>query len=193
MLISHTFNLETVGVNEARIFEHIGRFTVEAAHIDQRLSVLLAWATGAGDWKKAQSIFADLTVSTKLNLLKKALPEDWGDKNALMNAVQKIQNYRNNLAHSTVHTLLNVDTGDAQYIKKRESKGGQRETIDLDELKTWELRASMLHAALLVLTNSFLVTREIREAELRTLCFQVRHDPTPETLAALDFILPARG
>ncbi|WP_059390196.1 hypothetical protein [Arthrobacter sp. Hiyo1] len=44
-----------------------------------------------------------------------------------------------------------------------------------------------------VLTNSFLVTHEIRGAELRTLCFQVRHDPTPETLEALDFILPARG
>lgn len=192
MLTSHSLNLETVGADEARIFEHIGRFTVEAAHIDQRLSVLLAWATGAGDWDKGQSIFADLQFSIKVNLLKKALPDDWADKNALMNAVQRIQDYRNSLAHSTVHTLLNVGTGESRYIKKRESKGGKRESIDLEELKTWELRASMLHAALLVLTETFLRTHEIREAELRTLCFQVKHDPTPETLAALDFILPAR-
>lgn len=191
MLISHSFNLETSGVEEARIFEHIGRFTVQAAHVDQRLSVLLAWATGAPDWKSAQSIFEGEHVSIKVRLLRKALPDDWADKKALMNAVTMIQDYRNSLAHSTVHTLLNVGTGDTRYVKKRESKGGQRETIDLEELKTWELRASMLLSALLVLTNVFLVTQDIRQAELRKLCFQVRHDPTTETLAALDFILPA--
>lgn len=191
MLISHSFNLETVGVDEARIFEHIGRFTVAAAHIDQRLSVLLAWATGAPGWKTAQNIFEGEQVSTKVRLLKRALPDNWADKKAMLNAIKMIQDYRNSLAHSTVHTLINVDTGDIQHVKKREFKGGQREPIDLEELKAWELRASMLLSAFLALTNAFLVTHDIRDAELRKLSFQVRHDPTPDTLAALDFILPA--
>lgn len=191
MIISQSFNLDDARENERLVFEHIGRFTVEATHIDQKLSVLLAWATGAPDREAAQRIFEGEQVSTKLRLLKRALPEDWADKERLARAVNKIHNYRNTLAHSTLHSLLNVDTGDVRYIKKREHQGGKRENIDLTELKTWELRASMLHMALLFLTNTFLDAHDICEADLRDLSFQVKHDPTPENLAALEFILPA--
>lgn len=192
LIISRSFDLDSVRENEARIFEHIGRFTVFAAHVDQKLSVLLAWMTGAADRKAAQRIFEGEQVSTKVRLLKRALPDDWPDKKRLLAAVDTVQKYRNSLAHSTVHSLLTVETGDVNYVKKREYQGGQSDVIDLTELKTWELRVSMLDASLLALTGTFLCSHDIREADLRALCFQVRHDPTPQNLAALEGILPAR-
>ena len=192
MITSRSLNIDDARKNERLIYEHIGRFTVEATHIDQRLSVLLAWATGAPDRESTQRIFEGEQVSTKLRLLKRALPDDWADKERLAKAVTRIHEYRNSLAHSTVHTLFNVETGDITHIKKREYQGGTREEIYLTELETWELRASMLRMALLVLTNTFLDRHDIRQADLRELCFQAKHNPTPENLAALELILPAR-
>ncbi|MEV8147359.1 hypothetical protein AB0O52_04315 [Arthrobacter sp. NPDC080073] len=171
MINSRSFDLDSVRENEDRIFEHIGRFTVLAAHVDQKLSVLLAWMTGAADRKAAQRIFEGEQVSTKVRLLKRALPDDWPDKKRLLVAVDTIQKYRNSLTHSTVHSLLTVETGDVNYVKKREYQGGQIDVIDLAELKTRELRVSMLDASLLTLTGTFLCNHDIRDVDLRTLCF----------------------
>jgi hypothetical protein len=126
----------------------------------------------------------------KLRLLERALPDEWADKNRLLKAVRAVQAYRNSLAHSTVQTLLNVETGTWSFSKVREQRGGQHEQIDLGLLTTWEARASMLHLGLHILTEFHARDHDICGADLRTLILEVMTQPTAEHSAAVDFILP---
>jgi len=191
MITSTVFDLQNMRKSENRIFEHIGRLTVASAQIDQHLSSLLAWMTGAPNQKEARKIFEGEQVNVKLRLLTRALPDEWPDKKRFKAAVGMVQEYRNKLAHSVTGWKLNVPSGEVSHHLHREYKGGIKEAVDFDELQLWETRAEVLGAGLFVLTKFFLGSHDIIEADLRDLILEFITEPTPEHQAAIDFILPA--
>ncbi len=178
---------------EKRILEHIGRLTVLSAQIDQHLSSLLAWMTTSADHDVTRRIFEGEQVSVKLRLLERALPDEWADRKRLRKAIDKIQIYRNKLAHSVVGAKISIASGAVDFYMEREKEPGLQETVDFDELQLWETRAEMLGVGLLVLTRFFLGRRDILEADLRDLILDFFTEPTVEQQNAIDHILPPLG
>lgn len=190
MITSQSFDLAAVRKEENRIYEHIGRFTVRAAMMDQMLTVLLDWMAGSADRGAAQSIFEGEQVSVKQRLLKRALPDQWADKKRLHAAVQMIQGYRNGLAHSVVAPIFAISEGTYAHYKRREQTGLVPEAIDLTELELWEHRASAVNLALTLLTKFFRHDRDICEADLRQMVLDFMERPDNDLRAALDYVLP---
>lgn len=190
MITSTQVDIGAMRETEKRIFEHIGRLTVLSAQIDQSLSSLLAWMTGAPDHDQTRKIFEGEQVNVKLRLLTRALPEEWPDKKRLKTAIGMIQDYRNRLAHSVVSSTISIPSGAVNFHMQREQKAGLPEAVDFDELQLWEARAEVLSIGLFTLSKIFLRDRSIMEADLRDLIFRFITNPSIEQQQAIDHVLP---
>lgn len=189
MIHAQTINLEAIREDETKIYEHIGRFTAAAAQMDQALTAMLGWMTGARDPDAAQAMFVGEQVSVKLRLLERAIPADWDDKKLFFKAIDKVQDYRNRLAHSIVASHIVIGTGEVNFYSKRERKTAAQETINLSELRLWESRISAVNLALFALTHSR--NQDIRAVSLRDLAQSVFPETGEAIQAGIDEMFPA--
>lgn len=139
MITAHTFNLEEGRAREDATMLHIGRMTVRAAAIDEVATTVLARVLAPSGDETAHAAFAPEMFGIKFRFLERVLPTEWPDRKPLLSAMRKIEEYRNRLAHSTVHTLYSLVEG-TERTRLHNVKGGWAEVNPID-FASWEARA----------------------------------------------------
>lgn len=187
MITSHTYDLEAGRRREAAIYLHIGRMTVKAAAIDEDTTYALARVLAMPDADLAARTFEREGFGTKKRFLERALPDSWASKRQLLAAMQRVEEYRNKLAHSTVHTTYSL-LQPAESTRLYSVRGGWTEPSPAD-FAPWEARADLVRAALWTMAHAD--DQDPYELDARTLAVYHYGALPAELEPILDELFPA--
>jgi hypothetical protein len=190
LITSHVFDLEVGRARENALFLHIGRMTVKAAAIDEAATVVLARLLAPADEAVAIAVLGPEMFGTKRRYLDRALPEDWADRKSLIRAMQRVEEYRNALAHSTIHTIYRL-TEQSESTRLHSTKGGWSDP-DPEEFVRWEARSEVTYALLWQLGNDN--EPDVRRHDARALVLWHYGDtPLPAITEALNELFPGEN
>ena len=185
MITSTTHDIGAAMRREDEVHRHVGKITSRMAGVDECLSLILARAVAPEDPSLAVSIFRDAFFTTKLQYLKKALPHAWTWRGPLLKWTKNIEDYRNTLAHSSVHTAFDLATPTAQTLLIK--KGNIEEVISSD-FDLWESRADVLYGVMVMVSRA--PETEFLQNDLRQLGTQFAGDRAQYRIA-VDDLFPA--
>lgn len=187
MITVQRFDLEDGRAREQAIMLHIGRMTVKAAAIDEVMTTVLSRILAPSDETMALAAFGVEMFGTKYRFLERVLPKSWPDRKPLLAAIKMVEEYRNQLAHSTVHTTYALLEG-TEDTRLHSFKGGWR-NINPSEFARWEARAQITYAALWQLGNEDDPKPEHHEVR-NLLRWHYGEALTPEISVAIDDLFP---
>lgn len=187
MITSHTYDLEDGRRREAAICLHIGRMTVKAAAIDEEATLALARVLGIQDVGLAERTFEREGFGTKKRFLERALPDSWASKKQLLAAMQRVEDYRNKLAHSTVHTTYSL-LEPAESTRLFSVRGGWTAPSPMD-FAPWQARADLVRAALWTMAHAD--DQDPYELDARSLAVYYYGEIPAELEPMLDGLFPA--
>ena len=98
------FNLEDFANRTELIATHVGRYMLNAAAMDQKLTEIVAMVSGSGGptWLKVIPLVKGRFTADKVKMLRAVWPAHWFPITALANGIDKVNEYRNRLAHSAL-------------------------------------------------------------------------------------------
>jgi hypothetical protein len=151
MITSVTHDIGAALRKEDDVYKHVGKMTSRMAGVDECAATILARAVSLEAPALARSIFQDVFFGTKMQYLKKALPDEWIWKKLLLKWMQDTESYRNALAHSSVHTAFGINAPTARTLVMK--KGAMLE-VDPSVFEMWEARAEILYVVLVEVSRT---------------------------------------
>lgn len=188
MITKTTIDLDKIRSERERIELHIGRLSVAAAAIDQKITTVLAIALRSEERGLVERVFNNETASLKLKFLDRALRDSWPHVAQLLASVRKVDEYRNQLSHSTLVTHIAIAEGVVTHHSVREKTLLVPEHIELSELEMWETRASVVHAVVDALSHHS--AEDFAHIRLHDLACDFFSEPDDDVQAAIAYLYP---
>lgn len=185
MITKVTYDIGASQDLENDMYRHIGKLASRMAGVDEAVTIILSRAVSPVDPSLAIEIFESIFFATKLGHLKKAIPSEWKWKKPLLAWMQKVEDHRNVLAHSSVHIAYGITQESVRTLLRNKGKATD---VSTNEFEHWEAKADVL---LLVTTS---ISREPAEAllltDVRALALELSKSGKAALAAAVDDMFP---
>lgn len=150
---------------DRRVLEHIGRIVRNASDIEENVAELISIIVNPDDLRTVHPLVAGVRLSDLITSLGKVMP-DFDDRAQLFKALERVNRYRDRLAHSTRDMFKgDYTSATVQWMSRYRRAGRDTMRLEVSEMETKERE----HYTVLGVVQAYFMTLLLKNPQLTTL------------------------